>query len=344
MRTIVLLLSLTLALPSVGHTDERKRPISQLNQAVETIRKQVDWFGPQPKKYSRHFLMSVATMNLVQSRVSPLNYALLSKQKRTLPTNPEECLAQRAGICGNQVLTFIAIGKRLGLRTRTVEFYIRGKQPQQNHSHICVEVFFGGEWRLFDVTWGTYYRQPAGRVDDLLSWTQLQQSANARNLAVSNRSDLWWQQSVAAGIDPLEYIDAKMMDVLLGRGGTIHLTATTAPQPLYVPTHQPNYVGRNSDEPDRGTINFRLLHVTPDCKSLTINILGLAGSGQLRVRGKVGSVLVAFDNIQPGPLQVDLSQVRIDDSLELSVQPARPDGVGYVVFRNIGLQPAPAAP
>jgi len=344
MRTNMLLLSAVLILPNVSHAAGPKHPVSQLDKAVETIRRQVEWFGPHPEKYSRHFLISVATMNLVQSRVSPLNYALLHKAQQTLPRNPEECLSQRAGICGNQVLTFIAIGKRLGLRTRTVEFYMRGEQPQQNHSHICVEVFFEDGWRLFDVTWGTYYRRAAGRVDDLLSWTQVKQSTNARKLAVSNRSDLWWQQTVAAGVDPLEYIDAQAMDVLLGRGGTIHLTSTTAPQPLYVPTHQPNYVGRNSDEPDRGAITCRLVQVASNCKSLTIDVLGLAGSGQLQVRGKVGSVLVAFDGIKPGRLQVDLSQIQIDNSLELSVRPTQPGEVGYVVFRNIALQRAPAAP
>ena len=344
MRIIMLVLTAMLALASVGQTADSPPTSSQLDEAVEMVRKQVAWFGPHPEQYSREFLISLATMNLVQSRVSPLNYAGLLKAGKSLPRNPEECLAQHAGICGNQVQTFNAIANRLGLRTRTVEFYIRGKQPQQNHSHICVEVFFAGGWRLFDVTWGTYYRQPAGRVDDLLSWTQIRQSSNARKLAVSNRSDLWWQQTVAAGFDPLEYLEAQTMDVLLGRGGTIQLVATTGPQLKYVPTHQPNYVGRNSDAADRGTIKLRLLDVSPKCKSLTIDVLGLAGSGQLQVRGKRGLVSLPLDGIQPGQVLVDLSQLQIDNRLELSVQPTQPRGVGYVVFRNIAVHSKPTSP
>ena len=44
----------------------------QLTRAVQLIRKQVGWFGAKPSKYSREFLFTVATMNYVQSRVSPL--------------------------------------------------------------------------------------------------------------------------------------------------------------------------------------------------------------------------------------------------------------------------------
>ena len=69
--------------------------------------------------------------------------------------------------------------------------------------------------------------------------------------------------------------------------------------------------------------------------------LGIAGAGQLQVQGERGSVFVAFDNIQAGPLQVDLQAIRIKNSLLLSVRPKQPNGVGYVVFQKITLLAVP---
>ena len=98
-------------------------------KAIETIRKQVQWFGPNPEKYSREFLYGLATMSHVQSRLSPLNYSILVKANKKLPRNTEECLALEAGICGNQVQAFLAIVKQFGIRARPVEFYLRGSIP-----------------------------------------------------------------------------------------------------------------------------------------------------------------------------------------------------------------------
>ena len=69
-----------------------------------------------------------------------------------------------------------------------------------------------------------------GKIDELMSWTEIRQANDARKLASTNRSDLWYQQWCAAGLDPFEYLDWSEMDVLTGRTGTIHLSATPGPK------------------------------------------------------------------------------------------------------------------
>jgi hypothetical protein len=311
-----------------------------MTNAIETIRKQVQWFGPNPEKHSREFLYGIATMNHVQSRLSPLNYSILAKANKKLPRNTEECLALEAGICGNQVQAFLALVKRFGIRARPVEFYLRGAIPAKNHSHICAEVFYDDDWHFFDVTWGTFYRRPDGKEDDLMSWREIRQAQDARDLAITNQSDLWYQQWRAAGLDPFEYVDWSEIDVLTGRTGTIHLRATPDLKGrllIYTPTHQPNYVGRNSSDADMGSVKVRLVGTDRKPGMLEIDVLGIAGSGNLRVEGEQGSVSVELRKIKTGQLKLDLSGISTKNDLRVSVMPEKPSGVGYLVFKRITL-------
>lgn len=169
-------------------------------------------------------------MNHVQSRVSPLNYSNLAKQGRPLPSNAEQYLATKAGICGGQVMTFREILDRLHVRNRPVEFYMRGRTRAENHSHIGAEVFYADKWHFFDITWGTYYQRhdrANKRVDDVLSVRDVLAAENAKALAVANHSDLWFQQWTANGLDPFDYLSAKQMDLVVGRGGVITLRPDT---------------------------------------------------------------------------------------------------------------------
>ena len=130
------------------------------DRAVQLIRRQAAHLSEGNAAVAPEFFTSLATANFVQSRLSSLNYALLLSKQEPLPATVEDCLRLKAGICGNHVATFLEMVHRLGLRARPVEFYLRGDQPQKNSSHICAEVFYQGAWRMFDITWGTYFPQP----------------------------------------------------------------------------------------------------------------------------------------------------------------------------------------
>jgi hypothetical protein len=352
MRSFAILI-LLIAGPAVSHADESVADLEnsrqnsgpqspQLDEAVTSIRDQVDWFGERPISYSREFLTAVATMNYVQSRVSPLNYSLLVKAKKPLPITAEEYLAAQAGICGGQVMTFLQILNRLGIRNRPVEFYIRGQTRAENHSHIGAEVFYADKWHFFDITWGTYYRrggQASTRVDDVLSISEILATEKTRQLAVTNLSDLWFQQWTTNGLDPFEYLTANQMDLIVGRGGVVTLRpANDAKSPyIYIPTHQPNYIGRNNRSPDFGSLSFRLTDVKRTPTICNISVSGVAGSGKLVIRGTSGEVTRSLSVLKPGDHRIDLSNLEVHGELHLTVDTGDNREVGYFVFKQISL-------
>ena len=334
-----------------GHVGLADQPVSDssptsptakphLKRAVEVIRRQIGWFGATPSQYSREFLAAVATMNYVQSRVSPLNYSLLIQNRDKLPSEPEAYLKSGAGICGGQVMTARAILNQLGIRNRPVEFYLHGKSPSGNQSHIGIEVFYEGQWHFFDITWGTFFRHQEVESDKVLPIGEVLMAENAAALAVTNTSDLWYQQWTTAGLDPFAYIKTTEKDVVVGGNGTIHLQPVADPDKglVYTPTHQPNYVGRNSRTADSGSVSFRLNRVGKQLVKCTITISGVAGAGQLVVRAKSGTAEVPLSELKPGDQEVDLSNLSVDDELLITVNPEKLQEIGYVVFTQISVQ------
>ncbi|MBP90460.1 MAG: hypothetical protein CMJ64_27765 [Planctomycetaceae bacterium] len=322
---------------NTGRRDESPTP--RLDQAVKSIREQVAWFGERPKRYSREFLAAVATMNYVQSRVSPLNYSLLAKAEKPLPSNAEEYLASQAGICGGQVMTFREILDRLDVRNRPVEFYMRGSTRAENHSHIGAEVFYADKWHFFDITWGTYYRseEPSKCIDNVLSISEVLATKDAKSLAVTNRSDLWFQQWTANSLNPFEYLTAKQMDLIVGRSGVVTLRPTDDEQlgQVYIATNQPNYIGRNNRSPDFGSLSVRLSGIKPNVVRCTVAVNGVAGSGKLVIRGQTGEVSRPLSVLKTGEHQFDLTKLDIDGELQLAVNSDNGREIGYVVFKQI---------
>jgi hypothetical protein len=315
------------------------------DRIVQQVRLQAEQLGGARPGLSAEHVLAVAIMNQVQSRVSSLNYSLLSKQGKPLPTNVEECLQMEAGICGNHIATFLEIARRLKLRCRPVEFYVHGEKPAQNHSHICVEVFYRDKWRLLDVTWGTYYRLPDGPRDELASIDEIRASKRSRGWAVTNETDLWYQQWKASGLDPIEYIDFANVDILRGRAGAIRLVPIKSDKgQKYQPIHQPGYVGRNVKSKDYGPVSLELLKVEPAARSLEIKVAGLAGAGRLVITaGEGGSqAVISFAQLAAGTTsRVDLSGLSLveNGSLMIRVLPETDGGIGYVVYSQIILLP-----
>ena len=304
-----------------------------LDRAVAHVREQLRWFGAGPA-HSKAFYATVATMNYVQSRVSPLRYAQLTKSGVLLPNTPNKCLAMGAGICGGQIMTTRAILNRLGIKNRSVQFYLRGTTPQKNSSHIGLEVFYSNKWHYFDVTWGTFFRRKGDKKDRVLSIAEVLQAPKVDALAVTNKSDLWYQQWTAAGLDPLIYLRSKQRDVVVGGNGTIHLRPNN--QLKFTPTHQPNYIGRNTAVGSGLTI--RLIKVPDKISTCTISVTGIAGSGQLEIAGESSYVRLSLGLLKTGRNIIDVSSLGVKGSLLLSVKPAKTKGVGYVVFKDVTLK------
>jgi hypothetical protein len=314
-----------------------EKTTNHIDGAVARIRSHVGWFGENPQSFAVEFLHTAATLNYVQSRVSPLEYSLRVQRKQPLPGRPEEYLSTGSGICGGQVATCREILTRLGLRNRPVEFYLHGATAAENHSHIGFEVYYSDSWHFFDVTWGTYFCSKDGRPDQVLSIEDVLKTEGILSLAVTNRSDLWFQQWIKAGYDPFDYVTVEKKDVIVGRGGTVHLRTVDGPTPgqFFKPIHQPNYFGRNNDSVDSGSIVIQLADVNKDARVCTITISGLAGSGHLVVSAKDGSVRIPFNELKSGDREIDISALTIDGVLDFSVEPVVPRGIGYVVIKEI---------
>jgi len=310
--------------------------------AVASVRQQMDYLGGSRPGLSRDYVAAVATMNHVQSELSSLRYAVLSTAGKPVPGTVEECFRLKAGICGNHIAAFLEIARRLEIRARPVEFYLHGETPGENHNHICVEVFYRERWRLLDVTWGTVFRRPGGAVDELVSIAEIRKDPRSRRWAVTNQADLWYQHWKASGLDPLEYVDYRELDVLRGRAGTIRLAArlTDAGQ-QYQPVHQPGYLGRNDAGRDFGAITLTLLGVHAGARELRIQVSGVAGSGTLVVADQAGGeASVSLEQLQGGKeTALELTGLKVGETLDVHVRPAMAGGVGYVVYSQFTLVP-----
>ena len=310
------------------------------DEAAKTIERQVQQLSTRRPALAREYLFSVAAMNYVQSRLSSLNYSVRKTDQQPLPKNVEQCLEMKAGICGNHIATFLELAQRLKIRVRPVEFYIHGATPAKNHNHICVEVYYRQQWRFVDVTWGTFFRKPAGPLDELATIAEIQATAISRQWAVTNETDLWYQQWKSSGLDPLEYIDHPQVDTLRGRNGTIRLRPQRPgeAQQQYGPLHQPNFVGRNDANPDYGPIVVQLTGVPVATRSLQVQVLGVADSGQLVVLSGKQRFPIPFSKLQAGQsVVVDLPKRNQQTELTLLVESSRTDKVGYLVYQQITL-------
>ncbi|MEE3369132.1 MAG: transglutaminase domain-containing protein [Planctomycetota bacterium] len=310
------------------------------DRAVAQIRQQAAHLAKGRRSITADFFSSLATVNFVQSRLSSLNYSVRAVAKEPLPTNVEESFKWNAGICGNHVAAFLEIAQRLRLRARPVEFYFRGSEPDKNHSHICVEVFYDKRWRLFDITWGTYFRKPGDALDNLVDIETLRGNPQVRSWAVTNQSDLWYQQWTASGLDPLEYLDHARVDILRGRQGTIHLEAVDREpdQATYQPRHQPNFVGRNRADKDYGTVTVQLESPPVEAMTLQLEVLGFAGNGTLTVTSGSQRLSIPFAELFAGQTRTISFKAPVGKQVvRLQTSPTPAGGVAYVVFRTLRL-------
>jgi hypothetical protein len=189
-----------------------------------------------PADIATEYKYALSTMNYVQSRLSSAKRLRLAAiDPLRLPGSTEACLEVGAGICGNHVQAFEDILAATGaaVRRRAVEFYLHDEGRDKNRNHVAVEVYWGGAWRYFDVTWGTYFVRPGATArDDILSAVEVRELARAgrpwRELAVTNATNPWYRYALAVGRDPFEYLVWPDTDVLADGPGTIRLRPTAA--------------------------------------------------------------------------------------------------------------------
>jgi len=302
---------------------------TETERFVNDIQSQVAQLSQRSNTLAKEFVTAVAIMNGVQARLSSLNYAILKQQGKPTPKTTEECLTLRAGICGNHIAAFLTVADQLGLRSRPVEFYIAGPSPAQNASHICAEVYYNQQWHLFDVTWGTYFvfQNNVASIDQIRQFR-----AKSRDWAVTNESDLWYLQWKDAGHDPLVYVDHMPVDILRGRKGTIHLRPD---KQIYKPVHQPNFVGRNTKNPDYGSIGVQLVDTAVGSTIVELQVVGKAGNGMIVLSNGKQHTRLPMSMLNVGTNVIKLTRPTHDSGIAVTIDVDPTIGVGYVVYSSI---------
>lgn len=104
-------------------------------------------------------LRAIALVRYVSNRMSPARYGGLSFAGKA-PVSTWDAIQNGAGLCGNHAEAAIRLARRLGLEARAVQFYRYGQSGL--NSHIVVEIFAGGAWRFFDVSYRTWFLRRGG--------------------------------------------------------------------------------------------------------------------------------------------------------------------------------------
>lgn len=287
-------------------------------------------------------LLAATAVRYVSNRLSPLRYGFLVRMLgREAPTSPAMCVELGIGICGHHIETTLTLVRRLGLKARSVQFYWVG--PQGSASHILAEVHAGGAWRLFDVTWGTWFTRSAENLLDIASYADLDRGDFE---SFHRQTDMTNPAYVAArlgGLDPFAYLrDWANKSVLVGMNGTVWLAgqATEKDGERWIPRDAPNFVGRALDHGElaSGTVHLALVSNHDHTRGLVFNDAVVAcrkgevivtGDGRAVSRSTLpaaGSARSHFRITWPEAVQARTFGVRVESP---------DDAPCYFVFRSI---------
>jgi hypothetical protein len=133
-------------------------------------------------------LTAFAIMSYVVGHVSAPAYGYANEIAHDVGAQTaEQILSSQAGICGSAAIAYAGIAARLGLETRSVQFYYPA-----GDSHVAVEVRYGGSWHYYDPTWGAVYLQG----DDVLGIEEARALPDPA-LALHSDTTLFWAAVMA---------------------------------------------------------------------------------------------------------------------------------------------------
>lgn len=261
-------------------------------------------------------LATIEAANLVRFNVSPGMYSYIRDVLRAeVPNSSEFCLIEFAGICGNQIQAYIDILKKLGIRSRAVQFYysLDGKRE----SHIGAEVYYMNQWNYIDVTWGFMiprkepfaFKDAASIIRDGLSDIEI------------NKIDAWAKVVNWNNYDVTSYFNANDLSLVVDGVGNVTVSIPDDDEYLESFTHIPNYVGDN--KPDGRREKFELQFDATGERRVTLHIDAQAGCDSSK-----GDRLVLGDQQQP--IQKGEVTFRMAESAILTTLSS--SDVCYVVF------------
>jgi transglutaminase-like putative cysteine protease len=156
----------------------------------------VDYDSQNAPYYRDLFVALTAGKESEEEQVNAVNDFVSSKldydQKESDLISPRRVLEQGSQYCGHlstALATLLATG---GYKTRMID--LRDAKTQPN-THVVVEVFYGGEWHLYDPTFGLQLRNQDGNV---ASYEDVRLNASAITEALFKRFGPTKSREIAA--------------------------------------------------------------------------------------------------------------------------------------------------
>lgn len=345
----LLAVAVSLALMSCRPADSpRDEPSSVSSQvdtasadaaAVATIAAEMRRLVANPHIFSQElpveYNYGLLVMEYCQSNLNAVRYDLLSHEGKA-PSAIWECLEEQAGICGTQATVFVSVMKALGIRSRSVRVF----RHDGSDNHAMAEVYYEGDWHLFDVTWGTIYRKETARPYDLLSWAEVEAlGAEARPLAISNETAVSFRAyQETAKVDPLAYVGwgPESTDTLYDYRGAVHVQrkGESTAGALYAPVNQPVYIGSST-----GSESVSYVLDPGDITEGHLLITGaVSGKGSLVVSGVEQPLSVAFEAGTMRSAAPGVRSIKFSGPFTLSIKRDPSSPVCYMQISQIELK------
>lgn len=343
-RTVCALIALTGCVLEAGRCAAQSRSASHIEQGAEVIRAEAEAWGTSTG-LAPQYIYAMATMNYVQSRVSPAMYWRLNRQGK-LPSllDAESALKSGAGLCGTHASVFAALLREClpEVDVRDVQFYLHRTSKDRNENHVAVEVFYHGKWRYFDATWGVVVlRDEPLSQDDLLGAAEIRKLTTSnetwKNQAQINEIGVGYRTYLTANQDPLKHLHWPDTDLLAG-DGTIHLRPNSRKNEYLLA----DIAGNVGFVPDHcGTFRNIRVHLAPlDWSSekpgqINITITGTANGnekGELTITSGATTLrTIPWNELKPGAT----FSLRVETSDEVILQVSSQQNRGYVGLRRV---------
>jgi hypothetical protein len=258
---------------------------SQVDAAVTAVSQMVAGIESSTGRQAPHaYTVAMATLDYVQTNVSSAIYAYRGANGLNAPITAEQALAERAGICGNQVEVYLEVLARLGGTAQPAQFFFTADGQRQNH--VGAEVQWDGGWHYVDVSYGAVFWKRRG---DLLSLDALLKDPKPMRWAHTNETDAWTGSALLKGWKPYAYLQGYTRREVVHQGsGTVtplvKASTRTVASEDYDLTLLPDYVGTGA--PYAGVLENVSFRLQPPKEArkilLAVRTQGCPAGGQLR--------------------------------------------------------------
>lgn len=303
-----------------------------------------DFQGTHP--WPEGFAWALASLEYSMSRLSSFRYHGFINNGVLPGFDHKRSLENGVGACGNYVQLACDLIRKspTPLPCRSVQFFIHAEKSSGNNSHVAIEVFYGGSWRLFDPYFGISPGAPgAFHPSKILPASEAiemsQQGKEFSRLDIGRCAMRLVYEGLGKAV--FSYLKATPKDVLYGATGVINLAASADGTELSL-QNMPTYVGQSADyNGEIGDLKFVYNNAPAPVRSLICTVAGVGGlihecDLKITVSGKE-VFLLTLDKIDlNAPILIPLPTPKDKVLFEVVSSQGKQ---GYVVWKRIGINP-----